>query len=343
MKALYFERHGGVGELVFGELTTPAPGPGEVLLRVKACALNHLDLWVLGGWPGINLTLPHIGGSDVAGVVAQNGAGVSTLREGDRVIVNPGIVTVEDEWTRAGEESVSPGYQILGEQRWGGFAEYVCVPAVNIFPLPQGISFVDGCAPLLVGLTSWRMLKRRAHLKSGQTVLIVGAGGGVNSFCIQLARGLGAEVIALTRHDKVEKARKLGAVHVIDYEQNPDWSREVKKLTAGRGVDVVVDNVGEKTIQHSLRAVARGGTIVTVGNTSGHALAIDNRLLFTKQIGLIGSTMGSRADFIELLAWLRQSGNKPIIDSVIPLEQGAKGYSRLERGEQFGKVVVEVP
>lgn len=341
MKALFFREHGGIEKLQFGEIAEPKIGAGEVLLRVKACALNHLDLWVLEGWPGLKLPMPHVGGSDIAGVIEKIGADVSGCKVGDEVVVNPGYADSEDEWTKRGEESLSPSYKLFGEHRSGGFAEFINVPAKCLLKKPAQFSFAESCAPLLVATTSYRMLVRRAALKAGETVLIIGAGGGVNSFSIQLAKVLGARVIALTSSpEKMKRAEALGADTVINYREQPDWSRAVRDITNKRGVDVVVDNVGAKTMQQSLLAVCRGGRIVTVGNTSGPKLEIDNRYIFTKQISLLGSTMGSAEDFRDVMDLVSSGKIKPIVDRELPLAQGADGYGLLKKGEQFGKVVL---
>lgn len=343
MKALFFENHGELDVLKYADLPCPEPRPGEALIRVRAVALNHLDVWVRKGWQGLNLKFPHIGGSDIAGEVVSVNA-ESAWSAGARVIVNPGVVTSEDEWTRRGEDSLSPGYKILGEQIPGGMAEFVTVPVANVFKIPDGLSYEEAAAPLLVGTTCWRMLFKRCGLRAGESVLVVGSGGGVNSLTIQLAAHAGATVYALAgSKEKAEKARELGAQEVIEYNKNPDWARDVVKLTKGRGVDLVVDNVGEKTIQNSLRAVRRGGQVVTVGNTSGHSLVVDNRLIFTKQISLVGSTMGSRQDFLDALAFMWSRNIRPVIDCTAPLKDGIKMLSRMEEGKQFGKIVLSVP
>lgn len=341
MKAIFFEKHGEIDTLKYADIPQPEPKVGEALVRVRAVALNHLDIWVRKGWPGLHLEMPHIGGADVAGeIMAVNTPG-TTWTPGTRVIINPGIVTGDDEWTRKGEDSLSPGYKILGEQVNGGLAEYVCVPIANLFRLPESISFEEAAAPLLVGVTCWRMLFKRANLRAGETVLVVGAGGGVNSLAIQLSRAAGATVIALAGgEEKAQKAFKLGASSVIDYTTHAEWQTEILKITKGRGVDVVVDNVGSRTIPKSLRSVARGGRIVTVGNTRGYELSFDNRLLFTKQVSLIGSTMGSRQDFVEVMEFLFHNNIRVPIDTVAPLSDGIKMLKRLESGEQFGKIVL---
>jgi NADPH:quinone reductase-like Zn-dependent oxidoreductase len=342
MKAIFFEKHGEIDTLKYADIPQPEPKVGEALIRVRAVALNHLDVWVRKGWPGLHLEMPHVGGSDIAGEIVSVNTPGTTWAPGTRVIINPGVITSEDEWTRKGEDSLSPGYKIIGEQLRGGLAEYTCVPIANLFRLPDGISFEDGAAPLLVGLTCWRMLFKRAQLRAGESILVVGAGGGVNSLSILLSKAAGANVIALAGgEDKVAKAYALGASTVIDYTTKPDWQTEVLKITKGRGVDIVVDNVGSKTIPKSLRSVARGGRIVTVGNTKGYELSFDNRLLFTKQVSLIGSTMGSRQDFIEAMEFIFQNKIKIPIDTIAPLADGIKMIKRLEEGQQFGKIVLK--
>lgn len=340
MKAVFFEQHGGPEVLRYGDLPDPQPGPGEALIRVRAVALNHLDIWVRRGWKGLRLALPHISGSDVMGEIVSAPAD-SLWQVGTRVIVNPGIVSVEDEWTRRGEDSLSPGYRILGEHVPGGLAEYVAVPINNVFRAPDELSNEELAAPLLVGTTCWRMLFKRAGLRPGETVLVVGAGGGVNSLSIALARAAGAVVYALAGSDeKARRAEELGASHTINYRTTPEWYVEVLKLTKGRGVDVVIDNVGEKSIDQSLRSAARGGRVVTVGNTSGERIAFDNRILFTKQLSLIGSTMGSRQDFIEAIQFIWRNKIRTPIDRIEPLKNAPEMLNYLEEGRQFGKIVL---
>ncbi len=343
MKAIFFEQHGELDVLKYADLPDPTPAPGEVLVRVRAVALNYLDVWVRRGWPGLKVALPHITGSDIMGEIVSVNAAKSVWTKGARVVINPGHATSEDEWTRRGEESLSPGYQILGEQRCGGMAEYVCVPMASVFRAPEGWSDEACAAPLLVGQTCWRMLFHRANLRPGETVLVVGAGGGVNTLAIQLAKAAGARVIVLAGSPvKAERARLLGADEVIEYRKVTAWSKEVVLLTKGRGVDVVVDNVGEKTLPQSIRACARGGRIVSVGNTSGPLVQFDNRLLFTKQISLLGSTMGSSQDFVDVLNFMIQKNIQIPIDIVAPFKDGIRQLARLEEGEQFGKIVLKV-
>lgn len=341
MKAIFFEEHGDISVLKYADLPDPKPAPGEALIRVRAVALNHLDIWVRRGWPGLRLPMPHITGSDVVGeIVSVNADSVWT--PGTRVIVNPGIVSSEDEWTRRGEDSISPGYRILGEHVRGGLAELVCVPIANVFKAPDQWNDEQAAAPLLVATTCWRMLFRQGGLRAGQRVLVVGSGGGVNSLAISFAVAAGAEVIALCgTNDKATKAKELGAAEVVNYREKPQWHVEVFRITKGRGVDLVVDNVGQKTFEQSLRSVSRGGRVVTVGNTSGYDIRFDNRLLFTKQVSVIGSTMGSKQDFIDALHFMSLKKINPIIDRVAPLKDGIAMIKRLEDGGQFGKIVLK--
>ncbi len=341
MKAIFFENHGGPEVLKFGELERPKPQLGEALIKVRAVALNHLDIWVRRGWHGLKLEMPHITGSDVVGEIVSVHAD-SVWQPGTRVMINPGIVTAEDEWTRRGQESVSPGYRILGEQRPGGLAEFVTVPIGNVFKVPDEISDEDAAAPLLVGVTCWRMLFKRGNLQPGETVLVVGSGGGVNTLAISLARAAGATVYALAGSDeKAKKALALGADEVVNYQKHTNWSVEILRITKGRGIDLIIDNVGEKTFPHSLRAAARGGRIVTVGNTSGYNVSFDNRLIFAKQLSLIGSTMGSKQDFIDVTQFIWRHKIRPVIDRVAPLKEGIELLQYLESGKQFGKIVLK--
>jgi 2-desacetyl-2-hydroxyethyl bacteriochlorophyllide A dehydrogenase len=340
MKALYFEKHGQLDVVQYGEVPDPKSEPGDVLIRVRACALNYLDIWVRKGWPGLKLDMPHWCGADVAGEIEELGSNVSQWKVGQRVVVNPGINIFEDEYTRRGEDSVSPGYHILGEQMRGGAAEYIVVPARNLEAIPDNVNLPEAAAPLLVSLTAWRMLIHRAALRAGETVLVVGSGGGVNSMAIQIAKLAGATVFAVASNPKKsERARELGADIVLDRSQ-VDWGKEIFKLTSKRGVDVVVDNVGKATLNTSILAAARGGRIVIVGNTSGPQTEIDIRYLFAKQISLIGSTMGSREDFRTITALLWVGKIKPVIDRVMPLSEGKKAYQIMEEGRQFGKIVL---
>jgi len=348
MKALVFYEHGELDKLHIADVPQPQPGPGEVLVQVKASALNHLDIWVRRGWPGLKLSLPHVLGADGAGIVAALGEGVTGVEVGARCAIDPGVNRYADEYTRRGLDSVSPGYYIIGEHAPGFHAEYAVVPAVNLLPIPAEANsapyrdLASAAAASLVFLTAWRMLIHQARVRAGESVLILGAGGGANSAAVQVAKFAGCTVYATTSSpEKAQKVRELGADVVLDYRDDPEWSKSIYKLTGKRGVDVVVDNVGQATWGDSLRAVARGGRVVSVGNTSGPIASTDIRFIFGKQISIVGSTMGSHQDYRDVMARVFDGTFRPVIDRVMPLDQGVEAMAILERGEQCGKIVLE--
>ncbi|MEO2180381.1 MAG: alcohol dehydrogenase catalytic domain-containing protein, partial [Candidatus Poseidoniia archaeon] len=245
MKALYFEKHGKREVLQYGDLPDLVTKEKHVLIKVEACALNHLDVWIRMGWPGLKLNLPHIGGSDVSGTVVE---GSGKWKSGDKVVVDPGITTQQDIWTEKGLDSMSPGYQILGEHISGGCAEYVLVPVENVHKRPDGLTASEAASPLLAGLTAYRMLVKRAEIQNGDNVLVMGSGGGVNSLSIQIAKHFGATVhVVAGGSEKKSKAEELGASFVVDYKANPDWHKELFPVVGRRGYDIVVDNVGKPT------------------------------------------------------------------------------------------------
>jgi NADPH:quinone reductase-like Zn-dependent oxidoreductase len=342
MKALCFYEHGDVNVLQYTDVPDPEPAPGQVLVRVRACALNHLDIWVRRGWPGLKLNMPHVLGADGSGIVAALGEGVTGIEVGTRCAIDPGVNRYPDDYTRRGLDSLSPGYYIIGEHSPGFHAEYAIVPATNLLPLPHHVDFPSAAAASLVFLTAWRMLIHRAQIRPGESVLILGAGGGVNTAAIQIAKFAGCTVYATTSSQaKMETARELGADEVLNYRGDPEWSKTVYKMTGKHGVDVVVDNVGQATWSDSLRAVARGGRIVSVGNTSGPVAQTDIRFIFGKQISIIGSTMGSHQDYRDVMALVFDGTFKPVIHQVMPLDEGIEAMGIMERGEQCGKIVLE--
>ncbi len=339
MKAIYFEEHGGVDRIRFGERPLPEPGPGEVRVRLKAAALNHLDLFVLGGIPGVPVELPHVGGADGAGVVDAVGPGVTGVAEGDEVVFDPGLSCGSCEFCRKGEHSLCVRYGILGEHADGTFAEAVVVQAAGLAPRPEHLSWEEAAALPLTFLTAWRMLIARGGLAPGESVLIHGIGGGVALACLALAKMVGARVLVTSRsEEKLQRALELGADEAIPADDQV--AREVRRLTGKRGVDVVVDSVGKATWMQSLKAAAKGGRIVTCGATSGPDPAEEIRLVFWNQLSIIGSTMGSREDWRRMMAAVRENGLRPVVDTVIPLEEGRRAYERMERAEQFGKIVL---
>ena len=337
MIAAFFEEHGGPEVLRVGEMPTPKPGAGEVLIKVRAASMNHLDVWVRKGLP-IDMTMPHIGGSDVAGEVVELGAGVTGVKTGRRVVVNPSLSCGKCEWCRKGEEPLCDDYKILGEHTQGGFAEFVAVPAANLFPLPDGFSFTDAAAAPLVFLTAWRALAR-ARLRAGDSVLVTGASGGVSTAGIQIAKHLGARVYAVTTAENVESVRELGADVVYDRGQ-ADYAKQLYADTDKRGVDVVLDSVGSATWQQNVRSLARGGRIVVYGATTGYKAELDLRVVFWKQIEVIGTTMSNRSEFEEVMRLVFSGALKPVVDRVYPLDEIRAAHERLEAGEQFGKIVI---
>ena len=340
MKAMVFERHGDESVLSLREVPEPRVGARDVLVRVKACALNHLDLWVRQGWPGLKLMLPHILGSDVAGVVERAGAEVTDLPAGTEVLVNPGLSCGACERCLSGEDPLCRGYSILGENAPGGYAELVAVPRQNILPKPKGLPFEQAACLPLTFLTSWTMLIRKAALQPGETVLVHAAGSGVGSAAVQIARLAGATVIATASTDeKLAKARELGADHLINYSKT-DFLEEVKRLTSRRMVDVVFEHVGEATFARSMASLRKGGRLVTCGATSGHDVKVDLRLLFFKNLSLLGSTMGSKTELFHVLKLVEQGRLKPVLSAVLPLAEAAQAQRLLKERSQFGNVVL---
>jgi NADPH:quinone reductase-like Zn-dependent oxidoreductase len=344
MRAVTIREYGGIEQLRYEELPEPEPGPGEVLVRLRAAALNHLDIWVREGLRPRPLEGPHVLGSDGAGVIEELGPGVEGLAQGEAVLINPALSCGHCPWCEAGEDSLCERFDILGLGRPGTFAEFVAVPAANVAPIPGGLSFVEAAATPLVGLTAWRMMITKARPLPGETVLVLGVGGGVSGVCVQLAALCGARTIASSRSEaKLERARGLGAQEAILYRDNDQLVRQVRELTGGRGADIVVDNIGAATWLGSLAAVARGGRIITNGCTTGCDPRTDLRAIYWKQLSILGSTMGSRSEFRQLLEAVGQGRLRPTLDSTFPLQEAAKAQARMEAGEQFGKIVLTIP
>lgn len=342
MRALTLIEHGTMDRLAVQEVPTPSVDrPDQVRIAVKAAALNRLDLFILGGLPGISLGFPHVVGTDATGVVDQVGSGVTGLAPGDRVVVNPGISCGVCPMCQSGQDPFCRSFGILGEHLPGTVAEYVVVPARNVERVGDRFDWVHAAALPLAALTAWRMVVSRARVEPGETVLIWGIGGGVALAALQIAKYRGARVVVTSSSTtKLEAAKALGADLVLHH-GTQDVAKEIRAFTKV-GADVVVDSVGEKTWERSLKALRPGGRLVTCGATSGPHVQIDIRKLFWFQWTIMGSTMGTVPEFRDMMAVANSGKIVPVVDLVVPIEQGLKAYQRLESGEQMGKVVIEV-
>jgi NADPH:quinone reductase-like Zn-dependent oxidoreductase len=342
MKAILFHQHGGPEVLQYAQFETPEPGPGQILVRLEAAALNRLDLWVRNGWPGIRLAYPHIPGADGAGAVAGWGQGVTGWERGERVVINSNLSCGRCAACLAGFDNRCEDWHLLGETVRGTYAEYVAVPAQNVYRLPEGFSAHAAAAAALVYHTAWHSLIERGGLRPGEMVLIVGASGGVNTASIQIARLAGARVLVVgSSPQKLALAESLGAHELIDRSKEENWSKRVYQLTGRWGADVVVDNVGT-TFGQSFRAAARGGRILTVGNSGGARFEIDNRFVFGKHLSLIGSTMGTHTSFRTVMGLVFEGHLRPVVDRTYPLAEAAQAQVRLEGGEQLGKITLAI-
>lgn len=343
MRAILLDQHGPTDNLRYvTDHPIPVPGPGEVRLRVRAAALNRLDLWVRNGWPGLKLPMPHILGADAAGEVDALGEGVVGWTAGERVVIDPSLSCGACEACRSGRENLCDTFHIKGEHTTGTYAEYITVPARNLLRLPANVAYVDAAAASLVYLTAWHSLITRGGLRPGESVLIVGAGGGVNTASLQIAKFAGAKVyVVASNAQKAAQAWKLGADEVIDRSAE-DWSKAVFNRTQRRGVDVVIDNVGKETLTGSIRALRKGGRLLIVGNTTGPQAEIDLRYVFSKQISIIGSTMAPRADFVTVMGLVFAGKLTPMVGATFALERAADAHRLLESGDLFGKIVLEV-
>jgi NADPH:quinone reductase-like Zn-dependent oxidoreductase len=341
MKAVILSEHGGPEVLRVAEMPEPAIGDRDVLVRVRAVALNHLDLWVRSGLPGRKVEFPHIPGSDISGEIAKIGAAVTNVRVGDRVLLAPGVSCSQCEECLAGRDNFCADYVLFGRQIHGGYAEFVRSPAVNAILIPGNLSFEEAAAIPLVFLTAWHMLIGRARLRPAETVLVIAAGSGVGSAAIQIAKASGARVVATAGSEaKLAKARELGADDVLLH--GGEFARDVKKLTGGRGVDVVFEHVGAATWDQSIFSMKPGGRLVTCGATTGFESKININYIFGRQLSMLGSFMGEKRELFAALELFKRGLLKPVIDTVIPLERAADAHRRLENREQFGKVVLRV-
>lgn len=342
MRALRLYGHGGPEALRLEELPDPRPGPGQVVLAVRAASVNHLDLFVRRGTPGLRVEFPRIPGADAAGEVVAVGEGVKGVAVGDRVLLDPGTSCGCCFFCRGGDTTMCPEYRLLGEHRDGTYASQVVVEAGQVHSIPSGLSFEEAAALPLVFMTAWRMLVVRGGVRPGETVVILGAGGGVSSACVQIARMAGCRVIAAAGGpEKLKQARELGAHEGIAYREE-DFARAVRRLTGGRGADVVVDSVGADTWVKSLKALRNGGRLLTCGATSGFDPRTDLRHIFYRQLQIIGSTMGTGNDLAAVLRCVERGLLRPVVDRVLPLEEAAKAHRLLEERRVFGKLVLTV-
>lgn len=340
MKTILFQQHGGPEVLKYEDFAMPQPGAQHVLVQIKAVAMNRVDIWTRRGYPGLKLEMPHILGSDGAGVIASVGEGVTAFNVGDRVVINSNLSDGTCEYCVAGQDNLCVRWNLLGETVRGTYCEYIALPDRNVLTIPNDFPFDQAAAAALVFHTAWHSLIVRGGLQAGESVLIVGAGGGVNSASIQIAKHAGAKVyVVASDAAKADRAKELGADVVIDRSKE-DWSRSIFQLTNRRGVDVIVDNVMSGTLQSSQRAVRKGGRILTVGNTGGPKFEFDNRYMFAKHIALIGSSMGTRADFARVMALVFEGKFKPVIDQTFALKDARAAHERMERGENFGKIIL---
>jgi NADPH:quinone reductase-like Zn-dependent oxidoreductase len=340
MKATIFRQHGGPEVLEFTDVPEPQIKANEVLVEVKACALNHLDLFVRGGLPGIEIPLPHILGNDIAGVVREVGELVTWVKPGAEVMVQPGVSCGHCEACLSGQDNLCREYDIIGYRRNGGYAELVAVPGVNIIPKPAQLSWDEAAALPLVTVTTWHMLVTRANVQPGEEVLVHAAGSGVGSVAIQIAKLRGCRVITTASSDeKLAKAKELGADETINYTRD-DWPREVKRLTGRRGVDVVVEHTGSATWPGSISSLKNSGRLVTCGATSGFDARTDLRQVFYRHLTILGSFMGSKAELLDAMKFVEQGKIRGVVDRVLPLIEARQAHEVIEDRAQFGKVVL---
>src|SRR5215213_11643177 len=342
MKAVLFHRHGGPEVLEYTEFPTPEAKQGQVLIRLRAAALNRMDVIVRNGWPGLKLEMPHINGADGAGKVAALGEGVTDFELGDPVVINANMGCGECEFCLAGKDNMCLHWHLLGETIRGTYAQYVALPARQLYKLPKDFDYHRAAASALVYQTAWHSLVKRGGLQKGETVLIVGAGGGVNTASVQIAKWIGAQVVVVgSGSKKLAMAESLGADVLIDRSKTEDWSKAVFVATNKRGVDAVVDNVGT-TFMQSLRALRKGGRLLTVGNSGGPKFEIDNRYLFAKQLSIIGSTMSTLSEFREVMDLIVAGNLRPVMDKTFRLKEAAIAQERLWRNENFGKITLDI-
>ncbi|PWI47200.1 alcohol dehydrogenase [Candidatus Heimdallarchaeota archaeon B3_Heim] len=346
MKAVLLHEHGAIENLKYEDFPTPEPKSNEVLVKIQGVALNHLDLFVRKGLPGLKLEMPHILGSDISGTINELGSAVSELHltEGQNVVIDPGIYCGTCEFCCQGQHSLCNTYGILGEHKRGGYAEYIAIPAPLVIPIPKSspISPLHAAAVPLTFMTAYHMLMDRAKIKLGEDVLITGISGGVALAALQIAKTVGARTFVTSSSDeKLKQAKDLGADFLINYNTTPDYHKEVFKMTHKRGVDIVIDSAGQDTWKKSIRSLRKGGRLVTCGATTGPIAETNINLLFWKQFDLLGSTMGTRGDLNAVLELVWKGRLKPVIDRVLPLREAQDAHRLLEKGDHFGKIILQ--
>ena len=342
MKAVVIREHGGIDKLRLEDVPKPKAGAGEVLIRVRACALNHLDLWTRKGMPGRKVALPRILGTDIAGVVEEVGEGVERVKVGDEVVVFPGISCGSCEYCISGKENYCPSFKLIGQQVDGGYAEYVKVPEENVFPKPEGKSFEETAALPVTFLTAWHMLVTRAKVKPSDVVLVWAGGSGVGNASIQIAKLFNATVIATAGTDeKVDRLLKMGVDHAINHRKG-DVLEEVMNFTGGKGVDVVVEHVGAATWEASMKSLKKGGTLVTCGATTGKDVGFDIRHLYSRQLSVLGTLLGTKGEFSEVLKLFSRGLLNPAIHKVYEFERVAEAQKEMEESKHFGKIVLRL-
>ena len=338
MKAIRFHQFGGPEVLKYEDVPDPRPREDQVLVRIKACALNHLDLWIRKGLPGIKL--PHINGSDIAGEIVEVGSYVAGVKRGMRVLLAPMTFCNHCAQCTSGNQNFCREFTVLGYMNDGGNAELIAVPEVNVIPIPDGLSYDQAASVPLVFVTAWHMLVSRARIKAGDTILVLGGSSGVGSAAIQICKMLGAQVIATAGDEaKLEKSRDLGADHTIHHHKQK-IADEVRRITLKAGVDIVFEHVGAATFDDSVRSLRPGGTLVTCGATTGPEAKFDIRVLFSRQLSFLGSYMGTMGDLHEVLKHVFSGKLKPVVDRTFPLSEARAAHERLEKSEQFGKIVL---
>ncbi|MEE9288676.1 MAG: zinc-binding dehydrogenase [Bacteroidota bacterium] len=342
MKAILFHQHGGTEVLKYSDVPTPTPGSNEVLIELKAASLNRLDIALREGIPKWPTPLPHIPGSDGSGIVAAIGPGVSSVKVGDRVLISPGLSCGSCTSCRAGDDNVCSTYHSVGTKEHGTYAEFVKLPALNVLPIPEGLSFEEAAAIPLVFLSAWHMLVGLARVQPEECVLVHGAGSGVGSAAIQVARMFNARVITTAGSDeKLGKAKQLGADETVNYGTS-DFVAEVRRLTEKKGVDIIFEHIGGAVFEKSVKLLRRKGRLVTCGVTAGGIVPVDLRYIFSRHLTIYGSFMGKKSELIQVLSFFPSRQLKPVIDSVFPLAQAAEAQNRMEERKHFGKIVLQI-